>query len=788
LTNPLLFGHDPRERIVAAQLKDESTIRLYMREPSGIQSEDERFFPFFYLSDGSYMEGFQRKHWMKKLGGTGFYQYLCAFPEWPVMWDAVRHVLDSYNRTALTKIETYVALDALYLFSDPVTQYLLQSGRTLFKGMELDQLHRLQLDIETYTTPPHRFSNANRAGDRVIIIALSDNRGWQETIDARKHSERQMLQELVRIIQAKDPDVIEGHNILNFDLPYLVTRCALNNVSFAIGRDRTPPRSFDARTSFADHPFEYTARDVAGRHIIDTYLLVQSYDATKRSMEHYDLKYVARYFGFAGADRTYIEPEKIPWYWDHEPQHLLDYALDDVRETRLISEHLSGSTFYLTQMVPMSYGAVARSGSASKIESLLVREYVRLKYALPKPEQGVQTTGGYTDIFKVGVLSPVVHADVESLYPSVMLTRNIAPASDVKGIFLHLLRDLTTLRLETKRKMRGTTDPLEKSRLDAMQSSFKILANSFYGYLGYARALFNDYARADGVTQAGQEILRLMIGHIRNEGGQVIEVDTDGIFFVPPERVQGESAETGFVETLAGIMPPGISVALDGRYQKMLSYKKKNYALLGYDQQVKIRGSSLISRSMEPFGRAYIRSCIGCLLHEDIEGLHALYVQYRQKIAEHKLDVREFGRIETLKESLARYDEEVGGGRRNKSAAYEVARATGRQVKPGDRIAFYITGNDPNARGFENAKPVEEWNPNFPDENVPFYLRRLDEFSDKFRHLFQPSHFRSIFSSEDLFPFDPAGISILTTGVMEQPPSEPEEGPDTTSEDGENEK
>jgi DNA polymerase I len=413
---------------------------------------------------------------------------------------------------------------------------------------------------------------------------------------------------------------------------------------------------------------------------------------------------------------------------------------------------------------------------------------VRLKFALPKPEQGVQTSGGYTDIFKVGVLSPVVHADVESLYPSVMLTRNIAPSSDVKGIFLHLLRDLTTLRLETKRKMREMTDPLEKSRLDAMQSSFKILANSFYGYLGYARALFNDYARADGVTQAGQEILRLMIGHIRNEGGQVIEVDTDGIFFVPPERVQGESAEAGFVETLAGIMPPGISVALDGRYQKMLSYKKKNYALLGYDQLVKIRGSSLISRSMEPFGRAYIRSCIDCLLHEDIEGLHALYVQYRQKIAEHKLDVREFGRIETLKESLARYDEEVGGGRRNKSAAYEVARATGRQVKPGDRIAFYITGNDPNARGFENAKPVEEWNPNFPDENVPFYLRRLDEFSDKFRHLFQPSHFRSIFSSEDLFPFDPAGISILTTGVMEQPPSEPEEGPDTTSEDGENEK
>jgi DNA polymerase elongation subunit (family B) len=333
--------------------------------------------------------------------------------------------------------------------------------------------------------------------------------------------------------------------------------------------------------------------------------------------------------------------------------------------------------------------------------------------------------------------------------------------------------------------MRDTSEPLEKSRLDALQSSFKILANSFYGYLGYARALFNDYGRADAVTQAGQEILRQMINYIRNEGGQVIEVDTDGIFFIPPEQVRGESEEKRFVGSLSATMPEGISVALDGRYQKMLSYKKKNYALLGYDGQVKMRGSSLISRSMERFGRAYIRSCTDCLLKDDIAGLHALYIEYRQKIAEHKLDVREFARVETLKESLAQYDEEVRSGRRNKSAAYEVARATGRQAKPGDKIAFYITGNDPYVKGFENAKPVEDWNPNFPDENAAFYHRRLDEFSEKFRDLFSPPHFRSIFSPEGLFPFSPAGISILTTDVTEHPPVGPEESPDATADDGE---
>ncbi len=106
-------------------------------------------------------------------------------------------------------------------------------------------------------------------------------------------------------------------------------------------------------------------------------------------------------------------------------------------------------------MLPISYGTAARMGAASKIETLLVREYLRLKHALPRPGEGAQTTGGYTDVFLVGVLGPIVHADVESLYPSIMLTRSDRAVIDVKGIFLLLLRDLTALRLETKRKMRG---------------------------------------------------------------------------------------------------------------------------------------------------------------------------------------------------------------------------------------------------------------------------------------------------------------------------------------------
>jgi DNA polymerase I len=777
--DPLLFGHHPDERIVAVQQKDDRTMRLYLRKGETVESVDEQFYPFFFLSDSSFLEGFGRKHWTKRLEGGLFFQYLCAFEEWPVMWDAVRHVVDRYNRTSLTKAEGYADLGVIHLIPDPVTQFLMQTGRTLFKNLSFAELHRLQLDIETYTPPAYRFSNASRKSDRIILIALSDSTGWKHLIDGKKHSEKQMLQELVRIIADRNPDVIEGHNIFNFDLPYIVARCAMHNVAFSVGRDGSEPRTFETRTTFAEHAFEYSAADIAGRHVIDTLLLVQSFDTSKRVLESYSLKAAAQHFGFASPTRTSIDRDRISWHWDNDPQPLMAYALDDVDETQKLSTHLSPTSFYLARMVPGNFGSVARMGSAAKIEQLMVREYLRQKHSLPRPQEGAQTTGGYTDIFLTGTLGPVVHADVESLYPSIMLTNGILPATDVLRVFPELLRHLTAMRLEAKRSARESKEPGDRSQLDAMQSSMKILINSFYGYLGYARALFNDYRKADEITTTGQQILRQMITYLQSTGSKVIEVDTDGIFFVPPPGVDSHDDEQRYVAQLSAQLPEGITVVHDGRYRRMLSYKKKNYALLGYDNRIKIKGSSLISRSIEQFGRTYIHQCIEHLVDSNIEGLHKLYVQYRQTIADHGLDVRDFARFETLRDSLDTYEEQVRSGKRNKSAAYEVAIAQGRPYRPGDRIAYYITGSDPGAKSFENCKSADQWDPNFPDENAPYYLRRLDEFSGKFAEFLHPPDFRTVFSPDGLFPFDPKGVALLIADVSEKPPADAESPPST---------
>ena len=775
-----LHGHSPDERLIAVHHLPSGAVRVYRRVNGTLQTEDAEFFPFFFLSEDRHLERFPQKHWIKKLAGPNYYQFVSAFTRWSEMWEAVHHVLELYNRSTDRKVESYSDLDVLYLKPDPVTQYLMQSGRTLFKRMEFDELHRVQLDIETYSKQ-RRFSDPSRPDDRVIIIALSDNRGWEHVIDGRATSESRMFEELEKTISSKDPDVIEGHNIINFDLPYIIRRCELLKMELNLGRDGLPIRALSPRGSFGDREVEATGFEIPGRHVIDTLFLVQNYDISKRNLESYGLKYVARYFGLSRPERVYITGDKISWYWDNDPETVIQYALDDVRETRMISEYLSPPYFYLTQMVPMSYGQMVRSGSATKIQALMVREYLRQKQSLPRPQKGSHTTGGYTDVFFTGLLGPIVHADVESLYPSIMISKRITPKTDYLTVFYSLLSELTKQRLELKKKMLLAKERGLRSRLDAMQSSLKICINSFYGYLGYARGLFNDYERADEVTKSGREILKVVIDKIVLHGGIVVEVDTDGVYFVPPDNVIGEEAELELMQHVSKSLPSGILLAVDGRYLKILSYKKKNYALLEYDQKVVIRGSSLISRNMERFLRNYVQQSIGCLLTENIESLHKLYVHLNRDLSAHRVDVREFARTEQLRDSLEQYALDVASGKRNKSAVYEVAIASYRNYRPGDRITYYITGNDPNVKGFENSKLAEAWDPNFPDENVPYYLKRLDESSKKFEVFFAPQDFSRIFTVDDLFEFSAKGIKILTKEKREEEEPIEEELPEPSA-------
>ena len=771
VTNDLLFGKDKEESIVGAYQLSDTHIRIFNREIGSVRHHDEEFFPFFFLSDSSLLDGFvpegNEKFWLVKLGGTNYYQFLAIFRNWKNHRSAIEFINRKRNSDTSVNTSKGTAFDNnsfLYSKGDAVTQYFLQSGKTLFKGMIFDDLYRMQLDIETHYDPIKKQTGGTGIGDdEVIIVSLSDNRGWERVLHSKNRTEKELLEELVTLIATMDPDVIEGHNIFSFDLSYLQSRCEQLGIPFAIGRDGLLPRTYPASIRFAERSIDYPFFDIPGRHVIDTLFLVQSYDVSRRSMQSYGLKAVAKHFGFASPDRTYVDYKDIAFLWKNNHEKLLAYALDDVRETRALSSLLSGSNFYLTQMLPYTYAMTSRIGQAAKIEVLFVREYLRRKQSIPKPSTGQQQSGGYTEVFLKGILGPIVYADVESLYPSIMLSYNICPKSDELKVFPCVLNDLKELRFKAKRRSHEEKESGNHSlaaNFDAMQSSFKILINAMYGYLGFNGGIFNDFFEADKVTTTGQSLAKMMIKNFEARGCKVIEVDTDGILFIPPPEITTELAERGLVSEVSLLMPEGINIGFDGRYRKMISYMKKNYALLGYDQVMILKGSSLTSRSGEKFGREFVRRGFETLLIEDINGLHNLFTEYRNKILNHQLDISEFSRTESLKNSLEQYLEDVKSGKRSKSITYEIAIKAGMHVTKGDRITFYVSGAGAGASSYDKGKLASEWTKEKPDENTHFYLKRLDEHCQKFLPFFKPQDYSMIFSDDTLFSFSAEGIEL----------------------------
>lgn len=718
--DPLLFGASETTGIVAVEEKGDA-ILVYRREADGPLQRQEIPFRPFALMKAALADSCPVAADRKALEGDLPINTLLTFHDGAGWLEARRWLKAESGESAGAPGAPYL------IVSDRVQQYLLQSGCTLFKGMAFDQVRRMQVDIECVTTRGYDFCSAEREGDRIVAIALADQSGWLEVLDGSKLDEKTLLGKFVDRVRERDPDVIEGHNLFNFDLPYIAARAARHGVKLALGRDGSIPAQRPSQFSAGERTVPYTRFDIFGRHVIDTMFLAQAYDVSHRDLDSFGLKSVAVHFGVAAPERTYVAGGDISEVFATDPARLMDYVRDDVTETRSVAALLSRSIFAQAQMLPFTYQNVSLRGNAVKIDALMLREYLRQGRALPLPQVGRPFSGGYTDLFAEGVLRNVHHCDIRSLYPSLMLNHKLGPATDAAQVFLKLLETLRMFRLDAKSAMRQASGENERLELDALQTTFKILINSFYGYLGFTQARFNDFDIADRITREGRELLTRMVMWLEDHGAKPVEIDTDGIYYVPPADSAGQE---DFRRRFAESLPEGIEIEFDGEYAAMFSYKMKNYALLQQDGEMIIKGAALKSRGLEAYQRDFMRQFIRLRLEGRDSELPALKIKFDDAISRRILSVESLARMETLSDSLATYSRKLGeGGARR--APYELALAAGREYKAGDQVAYYITGTRKNVAVHENSKLVCDWDPRNRDENVAFYLSRLDALYEK---------------------------------------------------------
>lgn len=775
--DPLLFGHQAREHIVAVHPASDSVMRVYVRDGENVSHIDENFFPYFFISDSAYLADLSIGHWVKELEGPNFFRYACAFRRWPDMWDAIKHVFDMYNRTTEPKAPSFVELPVIHFRNDPVAQFLIQSGNTLFKGLLATDLHRMQIEVVWSPDLTKHLQDTRRLEKEKIVIVLQDNRGWDIALDSHKSDFKKVLEEFCNLVRERDPDILEGHNLQSHHLPQFYRLADQLGVLLPLGRDGSTLEVHESRAPIlAGDSVSYR---IAGRHIVDTALLLQHFDDSRRRLEGTDLTHSAAYFGLRSVSDSGIHQEKSGITKEQSSDALVERALTRTRMVRQLTDILLPAHISLAQMIPFDLDGVIRSGPISKIEAMMERSYLHNRHSLPLPSPGVQSTGGRTELFHRGVFGPVLHLDVASTYRSIIVSEEIVPSSDLLCIFPDMLKGLLEVMNSMEKQIQSGDNPQDRHEREATLSAMKTLANAFFSYLASERAHFNDYRQADRAALSGQRIIDGLIRTIHERGGKVLEIDADGIYFQPPTRISDQEQAKGFVDEIATTLPEGIQTDVSRYFDRMFCYKLKNHALLDAEGKMILEGTSLISRSLEPFARRYVKSCTECLLRNDIAELHKLYLATSKDISEHKIGIREFVRTETLVESAMEYEKAVEDNRRNRSASYEAALRAGILWKRGTKVSYYITGTQSDLVAAQNSKLMEQWDEHFPDQNVAYYLRRLDELSKRFEDFFLPQDYQRIFSADELFEFSYRGIHILNSAMISGPESskiETEEG------------
>ncbi|HLM68044.1 MAG TPA: DNA polymerase domain-containing protein, partial [Longimicrobium sp.] len=356
-------------------------------------------------------------------------------------------------------------------------------------------------------------------------------------------------------------------------------------------------------------------------------------------------------------------------------------------------------------------------------------------------------TGAALHLFATGVAWRVVKADVASLYPSLMRAFRIGPARDPLGALLALVDRLVEQRLAAKAA--GKAAPpgsAERHTAEATSAAMKLLVNSAYGYLAAGGELtrFADVHAANEVTRRGRETLGLMCRELAARGVTLLEADTDGVYFAVPEGWD-EADERRVVAEVAALLPPLVNLEFEGRYAAMLSHEPKNYALLGYDGTLTLRGVAFRSSRAEPFGEAFLRRALVRLFAGDVGGVREAYLETLDALRRRELPTYDVSSRVRLTKTPAKYAETRDARR---ELAYEALLASGRtHWRVGERVRVYRTQAG-GAAVVPSADDAPAADPR--DYDVEHYARVLRaNFAVRLARALAPDDFEAVFASPD---------------------------------------
>lgn len=589
-------------------------------------------------------------------------------------------------------------------------------------------LRVLALDIECIALREGAVPSATRDPIIMISAAFAPGHGGKKSVVLSTRSgegvevfesEKELLQGFIDLVLAYDPDILTGFNCNNFDFPYILERMGQLGVRPVFGRCRT-------KGVFSKKVGARFKTSISGRVVVDSFEIVKK----DFSLHRYGLDFVAR--KLLGKEKENVRHSEIGRLWKggvQEYRRLVGYsrtdatlALDLLLERALLDKYVALSKAAGTLLQDTLEG-----GETVRIENFLLREFNREGYVFPcKPgpttvaerelRKRTELIGGYVIEPERKLHSNVVVLDFVSMYPSIIRTFNLCPTTLVKeggmpspagarflpreerqGIIPRILEQLMEERQLVKKKMKSVGDAEKRRVLYAKQWALKILANAFYGHLGYSRARIYNMDVANAITGYGREIIGKAVKEIEGRGYRVVYGDTDSVFVVIPEedlekmaaRAQGLAGELG--KGLPGVM----ALSFEKVFRRFLPLSKKRYIAWrfmpgedGWEEEMEMKGIETVRRDWCELVGETIQQVIDILLKkEDVKEAVRHFRGIVDALVAGKIPIQKLVVTKSMSKSAKSY---IGVQPHIELAKKIQARSPEEAPGVGDRIPFVI--------------------------------------------------------------------------------------------------
>jgi len=638
-----------------------------------------------------------------------------------------------------------------FLAINPTEQFLIQTGKRLFKGMEnYSEIHRLSFDLETTGLEPYN--------SRIFQIGVKDNREFQHILtidgedeDIKDSREREAIVTFFQIITHLKPAIVSGYNSENFDWHFIVGRCEvlgldIKKIAKTLG---SIPFYRKKQTLKMGPEMEYYEQThMWGYNIMDVSHAVRRAQAINSSIKSWSLKYITKYSNAAKENRVYVPGDKIGKtfadkendYWLNEgngewgilknnelPENTIKlrgedvverYLIDDLWETEKVDDIFNQATYLLAKILPTSFMRSSTMGTAATWKLLMLGWSYKNGIGIPHTMDSQRFIGGLSRLLEVGYSQNVVKFDFASLYPSIQITHNVFTDCDVTGAMKGLLQynyDYRNLYKELKNKYASEGDKDKSEYYDKKQLPLKILNNGMFGSISAPHVFpWGDINEGEKITCTGRQYLRHMIRFFNHKGFKPLVGDTDGFNFSVPKDVDkfvytsnGNHRFNKLGKTYKGMdavvaeyndkyMKGVMGLDVDEICQATMNIARKNYADL-IDGKVKLVGNSIKSKKMPTYIAEFIDKGVRNLLDGDGYSFVNEYYETVEMIYNQEIPLSKIANKSRVRISLEDYKKKMktrnkSGGAMARQAHMELIMSEDINVDLGDTIYYVNTG------------------------------------------------------------------------------------------------